>query len=634
MFFENGRISAGQIYRMIVTEFVGITIVTAPLITADKCGRDGLIAIFLSGVFATIYTLVILKICEAMSDSLLEELDKRGYKKTGKIIALVFGFKYLAAMVVTMFLLANMVRQLLLSCYQSYFVIIPMALLLIYSFTMDVEARARFYETIYHFVLIPAIIVIFISFGKCDRWNITPLFMGNMRTTVLTAFIYMLMSAPAEMLLFSRKHFSPDKEMKKQTARAIAVNTLFGMVYFIMDVGIYGIRGYLSGNYLSIMQTVGHIESITSLFLIISMFGAVNCYGVYAVKMYEHILKGKPDYQYLCRWVAVIVAAIIASTGVMNGMMVTFATEISRRPDIEDTDYIQAMGIDYNRGRYDVWYQVANDKNVYWHGENMQTAAEDYEYMTSGSADFSHMSAIVLGRNVLESKKALGNVADFIRSHSQIAKDLLIVAAEEKAKDVDGIKGSDISKMFHGNLPFFECLSYQYVDVVKDKYKCIMLGMISGEKVPECQKAVLLNSDGTLSILDINAGKMIALMNKEMTGQTFRIKNVYQYRVIENHYDVNLKIIGRETIGVNITLTGSIKDLSENTRTKDRQLESIEQEISKEINDIIYKNNMDYFRVYDRLSVSDRSLWVKYMGNRKALYKRIYYNVFVKYHIS
>ncbi len=634
MFFENGRISAQQIFRMAVVEFLGITIVTVPLITGKMCGRDGLIAIFLSGASAILYVLLVLKLCEKMSDSLLEELDKKGYKKTGKIIAGVLGGKYLASMVVSMFLLSNMVRQLLLSCYRSYIVVIPMALLLLYSLTMNVESRARFYETIYYFVVIPAIIVILISCRKCDRWNITPLFMGNIRSTIGTAFIYTIIFCPAEILLFSRKHFSADKEIKKYMVRAVIINTLFGMIYFILNVGVYGINGYLSGNYLSIMQTVGHIESITSLFLIISMFGAVNCYAVYTEKMCVHFFNGKTDYKYLCRWVPVIIAAIMASAGVMNGMMVSFATEISRRPDIEDRDYIRAMGIDYNRGRYDVWYQIANGKTLYWYGENMLSASEEYEYMTSGSADFSHMSVIVLGKSVLESKKAAGNVADFMKLQSQIAKDMLVVSTEGKASDIAGVKGSDVAKMFHNNLPFFECQSYQYVDVVKEKYKCILMGMVSGEKNPECQKAVILGPGGEPAILDINEAKLIALANKEMTGQTFKINNVYQYRVIENHYDVSLNIINRETVGVNITLTGDIKDLSGNKITKNRQLEMIEQEISKEINDNIYKNNMDYFRIYDRLSVSDRGLWVKYMENRKGFYNRIYYNVLVKYRIN
>lgn len=637
MYFENGRISPRQMTRLIITEFLGITLLSSTGITSEMCGRDGILSIVYATVFAAVFVWLVLILCEKTGGSVLEYLEAHFGRKVSCAVAVIFGIKYLIFAVGVLLLLGTVVQRMLLQQFHPAIVIIPMVLLFVYGLSLDWEARARFAEVAYYFVLIPAIIVVLITWNKCDRYNIAPLFMVNHGRVLISGLWYMLLSAPAEMLLFSRQHFDADTKMKRAVLKSVFILGIFNVIYFILNVGIYGIESASDRQIssLMLMQAVGHIESIMSLFLIISLYTLLNCYGSYSLEMIRHLVKGKSKKfnrsWYMC--VVGVVIGLVSCTASAYGVLAGPANDVSAGVTMEEKDYIMFMGIDYDGGQYTVTYGLDNDReSIIWKGSTLLEAREQYAYISPGTVDFSHIKAIVLGEDLVKSGNGLEDLGKFLESNETIANDTLVVSVEGKAEKYDELKGSSIKDMFENNLSYLKCEAYEMVQAVSDKHKAAALGMITKkEDYPECTGALILDGRGKVKKLGVNESKILMLTDKDVAGNTFTTADRKVYKIVQNQPDIQINIINNETIGVDVTLRGTLKNIAGYSVEKDTANEKIELEVFNILTDLMCNSSIDYLNVYNRLSVADKGMWVKYSTDRKSMYKRVYFNVNADY---
>lgn len=643
MYFENGCISPRQMTRLIITEFLGITLLTSSGITSSMCGRDGILSIVYATVSAAVYVWLVLVLCEKTGGSVLEYMEAHLGRKVSCTAAVIFGIKYLMFAAGCLLMVGTVVQRVLLQQYHPAIIIIPMALLIIYGLSLDWESRARFAEVACYFVVIPAVIVILITWGKCDRYNISPIFMGKQGRVIMTGIWYMVLSSPGEMLLFSRQHFEPDSKMKKAVLKGIFTVGVFNIIFYILNIGIYGIDSASDSLVSSIrlMQSVGHLESIISLFLIISLYTLVNCYGSYSLKMIRHLTKGKKRKinsrfnraGYMCT--VGIVIAVISCTAASYGVLADSSRDVSANVTMEERDYVMFMGIDYEAGNYKVTYGYDSDReSVEWSGKSLLQAKEAYGYISPGTVDFSHIKSIVLGENVLSSKNALEGLRRFLETEETIADDTIVIATEGKAGKYDEIMGSNIKYMFENNLYYLKCEANEIVRAVSDRHKAVTLGLVTeNDKSPECTGMVIIDGRGTKKILDINDSKLLMLAGKDISGHIVKISDGKMYKVNQNASDIKINIINNETIGVEISLTGYLTNISGYNVDADSANEKIEREVFNMLTDLMGNSGIDYLNVYDRLSVADRGMWVKFASDREAMYKRVYFDVNAHYDI-
>lgn len=640
MYFENGCISPRQMTRLIITEFLGITLLSSTGITAGMCGRDGILSIIYATVFAAVYVWLVLILCGKTGGSVLEYLEAHFGRKVSCTVAAIFGIKYLIFAVGVLLMVGTVVQRMLLQQLHPSIVIIPMAILVIYGWSLDWEARARFAEVAYYFVIIPAIAIVLITWNKCDRYNIVPLFMGNHRRVILTGIWYMVLSAPGEMLLFSRQHFDPDARMKRAVWKGISVVGIFNVIYYILNVGIYGIESASDRQIssLMLMQAVGHIESIMSLFLIISMYTLLNCYGSYSLEMIRHLAKEKSrkfsKIGYMCT--IGIIIGVVSCTAAAYGVFASSSDDASAGVTMEEKDYVMFMGIDYKGGEYTVTYGFDNDReSVQWKGRTLLEAKEEYAYISPGTVDFSHIKAIVLGEDLVKSGNGLSGLGKFLDSEETIANDTLVVCVEGKAEKYDELKGGSIKDMFDNNLSYLKCEAYEMAKAVSDRYKAVAVGMITkNDDIPKCTGTIILDGKGITKELDVNQAKLLMLTDKDVAGHTFSTSDRIVYKIVQNQPDIQIKIINNETIGVNVTLRGTLKNFSKYSIEKDTMNEKIELEVFNMLTDLMCNSGIDYLNVYNRLSVADKEMWVKYSSDRKSMCKRVYFNVNAEYNIS
>lgn len=637
MYFENGRISPRQMSRLIVTEFLGITLLSSTGIMAGTCGRDGILSIGYAVLFTILYTWLVLLLCEKGKGSVLEYLEAHFGRRLSCIVAAIVACKYILFAAGVLMISGTVVQRVLLQQYHPVIVMIPMAVLFLYGLTLDWEARARFAEIAYYFVVLPAIFVIFLTCKKCERYNLSPLFMGVQGRVLMTGIWYMILSAPAEMLLFSRQHFETDGKMKRAVWKAVIVVGLFNIFYYILNVGIYGIDNVSEQmvSSLGLMQIVGHIESIMSLFLVISLYALLNCYGSYILEMMRHLSKNRKKswnrIGYAC--VIGILVAVMACTASAYGVFQSISENTAAGVTMEEKDYVMFMGIDYEDGEYQVNCGFDNDReNVKWSGTTLLELREGYAYLSPGTADFSHIKVIALGENILKSGNRMKELGRFLDQEETIAKDTLVVAVDGKPADYDNVWGSSIRDMFDNNLPYLKCEAYEIVQAVSNQHKSVAIGKITKENdLPQCMGTMVIDGKGIVRFLDNNQSKLLLLTKENVSGQTIETSDGKVYRILQNVPDIRIHIINNETIGVNVTMRGVLNHLSAYKVKEETVNEKIEQEVFDILNDLMENSSIDYLDVYNRLSVADRGMWVKYSSDRRGMYKRVYFNVKVEY---
>ncbi len=642
MYFENGRISPRQTARLIVTEFLGITLLTTTGMLTGRCGREGIVALVLCTVFSMLYAWGILVICEKINVSLYDVIMGKFGRSAAEAVAWIFIIKYILFAAAVLLLIGTVVQRTLLQQDSVIAIIIPFTLLVVYGFRLDCEARGRFAEVAFYFVIIPAIIVIATAWGKCDRYNIVPFFMGRMGKVITTALWYTLLSAPLEMLLFLREHFKPDMEMKKAVCKGIFTVAILNAIYYILNVGIFGVKNVSVGNISSIelMQSAGHLESLMSLFMIISLYALVNCYGSYAILLMKKIFERKVKKSCCGKYIIItgVISCMLACVASAYGILVESGGENITQVSLEDKDYVMFMGIDYDSESFDVVYGFDSGnrkKDIHWTGLNLLAAKDEYSYMASGTPDFSHVKVIVLGKNVLESQRALRNVRKFLEQDETIADNTLIVCAADKAEDLKDTDGDDIKSMFENNLPHYRCEVYEMVSAMSDKNKTVIMPVVDiRNEVLKCEGAAISNGRGVSVNVDNDDANYLFMTKKNMAGRVINTGNGRMYRIVNNRSDMEIRVINNETIGVNVTLKGVLKNLSEYRIKKSEINEKIEDGVTDVLSRMVENDRLDYPGIYDRLAVADRGMWIKYETDREEMYDRIYFHVKCEFEIK
>lgn len=646
MYFENDRVSPKQIGRLIIVEFTGISILVSTRITGGLCGRDGLISIAYAAFFSAVFAILVLNYNNTHSGDFLENIENRFGRKPSCIVAILFGIKYFVCAVWIFELISVLIKKILLQHMNVYWILVPAVLIVLYGAFLKFEARCRFGEAAFYFVIIPVVILALITMKKCDVYNLTPLFMTGNTRTVLSALLLVVLCSPMEMLLFSGKHFSSNKGMKKSVCISILVIAIINILYFILNTGIYGIDN-ASGEEISsvmLMGAVGHLESATALFAIVSIYSLINCYICYIVKMLKFIFNKNRETE--SRRAGICFASVIAAA-VAAGVLLTFGVPYKdtgntiENCNIEDKMIVTTMAIDFVDNEYKVKYGLAHDENgksvADWSGNDLRKTKQELGYLSDGVPDFSHIKVIILGSDILKSEDALEGVGAFINEDNTIPKNAVVACSETSAEEIMGIEEHDgryIDKLLRNNVSFNTAEAYELVQNISDADSFIPIARLTYDgKYASCIGTTIINGKGTAVTLTINQTNILQMVKSEMSGKVVRLTGGAEFKVISNNQNVSLRIINNETIGVDIRLNGRIEDMSYAEDVEELNM-SIEDDISQELKFLLEDCKIDYLNIYDRLSIKDRVMWAEYSGRRDRLYKKIYFNVSASYTVN
>lgn len=240
MFSENQKISKRQISRLLIYDLLGITTLLLPTALVNIAGADGIFCIFLALLPAYVYLIVLKRIQHRVDKDYLAYIET----VCGKVIMKIVGIFYFLFCIFlagyTVFLLSNVIAKSLLKEESYWLIAISILVLGGYGVLEGIEGRARVYELLFWFLLIPLIIMLILAAGdvNVDYW--TPVFTTGLwdigRGIALVFAFYAITFSCLFLIPFEKKQGNAVISAKI----AIIIMAMLNSIIFLILLGMFG----------------------------------------------------------------------------------------------------------------------------------------------------------------------------------------------------------------------------------------------------------------------------------------------------------------------------------------------------------------------------------------------------------
>lgn len=240
MFSGNNRISERQAFRLLTYDLLGLSTLLIPPVVAEKAGRDGIFSIVL-GILASLLYLRVLRViirdCTTTFPLYLEQcLGKAG----GKIVMSGFFLYLLSLAGYVAYLFADVVLESLLREESFYLVLVLLLVLVIYGLWGGLEGRARVYEILFWFLMIPLFLMLFFAMDEIEMDYWSPVYMSDLGDVFSGAYYVFVCMAIIFLILFLGNYVKEKERLFAVGKRAVLfVGGVHAVLYLIL-VGVFG----------------------------------------------------------------------------------------------------------------------------------------------------------------------------------------------------------------------------------------------------------------------------------------------------------------------------------------------------------------------------------------------------------
>lgn len=246
MFSKNNKISKRQIFRLLSYDLLGIGTLLLPTALAKTSGRSGMAALLAGLLAGLLFTVALGGVIEAMKEG--ETYPAYLKRSFGKILGTVFVVFYIIYYLVlggySTYVFGHLIVTELLKEQSYYWVSGGILLLACYGISQGIEGRARVYEILFWFLMLPLFFMLFLAAKDVEVARLFPLFEGefaagegNFYGGCLYSFcIFSLCSFMLFLVPFAR-------EKKKITSASLLAVVFCGGVLLVLYGILQGIFG-------------------------------------------------------------------------------------------------------------------------------------------------------------------------------------------------------------------------------------------------------------------------------------------------------------------------------------------------------------------------------------------------------
>lgn len=304
MYVENGKISKRQIYRLYVFDLMGIATLLLPPYLAGTCGMDGILAILIGTAAALIYLLYLGWAMKQMDCDLQEKLhtDIPSVFRWGIIVAVLIhaivtaGF---SAYVFTELMQYSLVKGV------SYEWILAIILVIsAYAISGGIESRARVYEVLFFFVLVPYLCMMLLAVKNFQWVHVQDLLLTTEADLGKGSYLVFLFFTPLFYILFQKRDRGEraGKSVVNSVMAAVLTAAILLLGSYIILAGNFGVKALASMQYpiVTLMSTIRFegtfLKRMDALMLAVwfyTLYALLNMHLHYASAMMEETACGK-----------------------------------------------------------------------------------------------------------------------------------------------------------------------------------------------------------------------------------------------------------------------------------------------------------------------------------------------------
>lgn len=242
MFSENNQISGRQVFRLLTYDFLGMGTLLLPTMLADTVGRDGIFCI-LAGILSTFLYLKLLRyLLKGMKTSYPDFLKQKCGKVCGYVLWGGYFLYFILMASYTAYLFSTLMLNGLVENVSFYLVLMLILLLAFYGMAGGIEGRARVYEILFWFLMIPLFLMLFAACREVKPAYWSPVFMADGKEVLSGSYYVLFCYSMVSIVLFLKEYVADRRKCVGAAEKAVWFSGgVFAVLYLIL-IGLFGVE--------------------------------------------------------------------------------------------------------------------------------------------------------------------------------------------------------------------------------------------------------------------------------------------------------------------------------------------------------------------------------------------------------
>ena len=240
MFSENNQISGRQVFRLLTYDFLGMGTLLLPTMLADTAGRDGIFCI-LAGILSTFLYLKLLRyLLKGMKTSYPDFLKQNCGKICGYVLWGGYFLYFILMASYTAYLFSTLMLNGLVENVSFYLVLMLILLLAFYGMAGGIEGRARVYEILFWFLMIPLFLMLFAACREVKPAYWSPVFVADGKEVLSGSYYVLFCYSMVSIVLFLKEYVADRRKCVGAAEKAVWFSGgVFAVLYLIL-IGLFG----------------------------------------------------------------------------------------------------------------------------------------------------------------------------------------------------------------------------------------------------------------------------------------------------------------------------------------------------------------------------------------------------------
>ena len=240
MFSENNQISGRQVFRLLTYDFLGMGTLLLPTMLADTAGRDGIFCI-LAGILSTFLYLKLLRyLLKGMKTSYPDFLKQKCGKVCGYVLWGGYFLYFILMASYTAYLFSTLMLNGLVENVSFYLVLMLILLLAFYGMAGGIEGRARVYEILFWFLMIPLFLMLFAACREVKPAYWSPVFVADGKEVLSGSYYVLFCYSMVSIVLFLKEYVADRRKCVGAAEKAVWFSGgVFAVLYLIL-IGLFG----------------------------------------------------------------------------------------------------------------------------------------------------------------------------------------------------------------------------------------------------------------------------------------------------------------------------------------------------------------------------------------------------------
>ena len=229
-------------FRLLTYDFLGMGTLLLPTMLADTAGRDGIFCI-LAGILSTFLYLKLLRyLLKGMKTSYPDFLKQKCGKVCGYVLWGGYFLYFILMASYTAYLFSTLMLNGLVENVSFYLVLLLILLLAFYGMAGGIEGRARVYEILFWFLMIPLFLMLFAACREVKPAYWSPVFMADGKEVLSGSYYVLFCYSMVSIVLFLKEYVADRRKCVGAAEKAVWFSGgVFAVLYLIL-IGLFGVE--------------------------------------------------------------------------------------------------------------------------------------------------------------------------------------------------------------------------------------------------------------------------------------------------------------------------------------------------------------------------------------------------------